>query len=72
MNKQNEREGRVEEVTNVDLEVGKTSKTEVRRALKREKSGKTLGPDDTSVEVWKLREVAVELFDWDVLQDLRV
>ena len=31
----------------------------MRRALKRKKSGKTFGPDDTPVEVWRsLGEVA--------------
>ena len=61
MNEDNEREQRVEEVTVVDQEVAKISKDEVRRALKRMKSGKALGPDDIPVEVWKcLGEVAVE------------
>ena len=36
---------RVEEVTVVDQEVAKVSKAEVRRALTRMKSGKTVGPD---------------------------
>ncbi|XP_051800420.1 uncharacterized protein LOC127532561 [Acanthochromis polyacanthus] len=53
MNEENERERRVEEVTVVDQEVAKISKDEVRRALKRMKSGKALGPDDKPVEVWK-------------------
>lgn len=45
----------------MDQEVAKISKDEVRRALKRMKSGKALGPDDIPVEVWKcLGEVAVE------------
>ncbi|XP_051806753.1 uncharacterized protein LOC127534762 [Acanthochromis polyacanthus] len=61
MNEENERERRVEEVTVVDQEVAKISKDEVRRALKRMKSGKALGPDDIPVEVWKcLGEIAVE------------
>ncbi|KAK2890506.1 hypothetical protein Q8A73_018806 [Channa argus] len=61
MNEENERERRVEEVTVVKQEVAKISKSEVRRTLKRMKSGKAVGPDDIPVEVWKcLGEVAVE------------
>ncbi|KAK2897556.1 hypothetical protein Q8A73_013936 [Channa argus] len=61
MNEKNERERRVEEVTVVEQEVAKISKSEVRRTLKRMKSGKAVGPDDIPVEVWKcLGEVAVE------------
>ena len=42
----------------MDQEVTKISKAEVRRTLK---SGKTVGPDDIPVKVWKsLVEVAVE------------
>ncbi|KAE8279451.1 hypothetical protein D5F01_LYC08793 [Larimichthys crocea] len=60
MNEENERERRAEEVTVVDQEVAKISEDEVRRALKRMKSGKALGPDDIPVEVWKcLGEMAV-------------
>ena len=61
MNEENEREKREEEVPVVDQEVAMVSKDEVRRALKRMKRGKALGPDDIPVEVWKcLGEVAVE------------
>ncbi|KAK2917518.1 hypothetical protein Q8A73_004265 [Channa argus] len=61
MNEENERERRVEEVTGVEQVVAKISKSEVRRTLKRMKSGKAVGPDDKPVEVWKcLGEVAVE------------
>ncbi|WP_139267336.1 hypothetical protein, partial [Escherichia coli] len=61
MNEENVREHRVEEVTVVEQEVAKISKDEVRKALKRMKSGKAVGPDDIPVEVWKcLGEVAVE------------
>ncbi|GLD48595.1 uncharacterized protein AKAME5_000254900 [Lates japonicus] len=60
MNEEIERRRRVE-VTIVDQEVAKISKGEVRRALKRMKSGKAVDPDDIPVEVWKcLGEVAVE------------
>ena len=55
------REQRIEEVTVVDQEVTKVSKAEVRRALKRMRSGKAVGPDDLLVEVCKcLGEMAVE------------
>ncbi|KAK3530535.1 hypothetical protein QTP86_027896 [Hemibagrus guttatus] len=41
--------------------VDKIRKDEVRKALKRMKSGKAVGPDDIPVEVWKcLGEAAVE------------
>ncbi|KAK3519636.1 hypothetical protein QTP86_002982 [Hemibagrus guttatus] len=63
MNEENEREKRVEGVNSVEQKVDKIRKDEVRKALKRMKSGeKGVGPDDILVEVWKcLGEAAVEL-----------
>lgn len=43
MHEENERERRVVEVTVMDQEVSKISKAEVRRALKRKKSGEAVG-----------------------------
>ncbi|KAK3548848.1 hypothetical protein QTP70_021035, partial [Hemibagrus guttatus] len=61
MNEENEREKRVEGVNSVEQKVDNIRKDEVRKALKRMKSGKAVGPDDIPVEVWKcLGEVAVE------------
>ncbi|KAK3523014.1 hypothetical protein QTP86_011091 [Hemibagrus guttatus] len=61
MNEENEREKRVEGVNSVEQEVDKIRKDEVRKALKRMKSGKAVGPDDIPVEIWKcLGEAAVE------------
>ncbi|KAK3570901.1 hypothetical protein QTP86_029372, partial [Hemibagrus guttatus] len=61
MNEENEREKRVEGVNSVEQKVDKIRKYEVRKALKRMKSGKAVGPDDIPVEVWKcLGEAAVE------------
>ncbi|KAK3541390.1 hypothetical protein QTP86_024010 [Hemibagrus guttatus] len=61
MNEENEREKRVEGVNSVEQKVDKIGKVEVRKALKRMKSGKAVGPDDIPVEVWKcLGEAAVE------------
>ncbi|KAK3529995.1 hypothetical protein QTP86_009381 [Hemibagrus guttatus] len=61
MNDENEREKRVEGVNSVEQKVDKIRKDEVRKALKRMKSGKAVGPDDIPVEVWKcLGEAAVE------------
>ncbi|KAK3523864.1 hypothetical protein QTP70_010508 [Hemibagrus guttatus] len=61
MNEENEREKRVEGVKSVEQKVDKIRKDEVRKALKRMKSGKAVGPDDIPVEVWKcLGEAAVE------------
>ncbi|KAK3525233.1 hypothetical protein QTP86_024950, partial [Hemibagrus guttatus] len=61
MNEENEREKRVEGVNSVEQNVDKIRKDEVRKALKRMKSGKAVGPDNIPVEVWKcLGEAAVE------------
>ncbi|KAK3523933.1 hypothetical protein QTP70_016740, partial [Hemibagrus guttatus] len=61
MNEENERGKRVEGVNSVEQKVDKIRKDEVRKALKRMKSGKAVGPDDIPVEVWKcLGEAAVE------------
>ncbi|KAK3554863.1 hypothetical protein QTP86_000898 [Hemibagrus guttatus] len=61
MNEENEREKRVEGVNSVEQKVDKIGKDEVRKALKRMKSGKAVGPDNIPVEVWKcLGEAAVE------------
>ncbi|RJG15641.1 hypothetical protein D4A39_16580, partial [Alcanivorax profundi] len=61
VNKENDRESRVVEANKVEKEVERISKGEVRRALKRMKRGKAVGPDDIPVEVWKcLGEMAVE------------
>ncbi|KAK3505609.1 hypothetical protein QTP70_021308, partial [Hemibagrus guttatus] len=63
MNEENEREKRVEGVNSVEQKVDKIRKDEVRKALKRMKSGKAVGPDDIPVEVWKcLGEAAVGKF----------
>ncbi|KAK3571184.1 hypothetical protein QTP86_004892 [Hemibagrus guttatus] len=62
MNEENEREKRVEGVNSMEQKVNKIRKDEVRKTLKRMKSGKAVGPDDIPVEVWKcLGEAAVEL-----------
>ncbi|KAK3550692.1 hypothetical protein QTP70_002392 [Hemibagrus guttatus] len=61
MNEENEREKRVEGVNSVEQKVDKIRKDIVRKALKRMKSGKAVGPDNIPVEVWKcLGEAAVE------------
>ncbi|KAK3516289.1 hypothetical protein QTP70_009366 [Hemibagrus guttatus] len=61
MNEENEREKRVEGVNSVEQKVDKIRKDEVRKALKRMKSGKAVGPDGIPVEVWKrVGEAAVE------------
>ncbi|KAK3523668.1 hypothetical protein QTP70_007843 [Hemibagrus guttatus] len=61
MNEENERDKRVEGVNSVEQKVDKIRKDEVRKALKRIKIGKAVGPDDIPVEVWKcLGEAAVE------------
>ncbi|KAK3569633.1 hypothetical protein QTP86_002580 [Hemibagrus guttatus] len=61
MNEENERGKRVEGVNPAEQKVDKIRKDEVRKPLKRMKSGKAVGPDDIPVEVWKcLGEAAVE------------
>ncbi|KAK3574104.1 hypothetical protein QTP86_003409 [Hemibagrus guttatus] len=61
MNEENEREKRVEGVNSVEQKVDNIRKDEVRKALKRMKSGKAVGPNNIPVEVWKcLGEAAVE------------
>ncbi|KAK3554289.1 hypothetical protein QTP70_020155 [Hemibagrus guttatus] len=50
MNEENEREKRAEGVNSVEQKVHKIRKDEVRKALKRMKSGKAVGPDDIPVE----------------------
>ncbi|KAK3561015.1 hypothetical protein QTP86_023207 [Hemibagrus guttatus] len=59
MNEENEREKRVEGVNSVEQKVDKIRKDEVRKALKRMKSGKAVGPDDIPVEsgsVWERQQ----------------
>ncbi|KAK3562480.1 hypothetical protein QTP86_034595 [Hemibagrus guttatus] len=61
MTEENEREKRVEGVNSVEQKVDKIRKDDVRKALKRMKSGKAVVPDDIPVEVWEcLGEAAVE------------
>ncbi|KAK3517926.1 hypothetical protein QTP70_027537, partial [Hemibagrus guttatus] len=60
MNEENEREKRVKGVNSVEQKVDKIRKDEVRKALKRMKSGKAVGPDDIPVEVWKYLEKAYD------------
>ncbi|KAK3532001.1 hypothetical protein QTP86_003231 [Hemibagrus guttatus] len=50
MNEENEREKRVEGVNSVEEKVDKIRKDEVRKALKRMKSGKEVGPDNIPVK----------------------
>ncbi|KAK3540620.1 hypothetical protein QTP70_034370 [Hemibagrus guttatus] len=60
MNEENERGKRVEGVNSVEQKVDKIRKDEVRKALKRMKGGKAVGPDDIPVEVWKYLEKAYD------------
>ncbi|KAK3532715.1 hypothetical protein QTP86_028084, partial [Hemibagrus guttatus] len=56
MNEENEREKRVEGVNSVEQKVDKNRKDEVRKALKRMKSGKAVGPDNIPVESERMPE----------------
>ena len=60
LNEENEREHRNEKPEKSRKRVDQIRKDEVRKALKKMKSGKAVGPDDVPVEVWKcLGEVAI-------------
>ena len=52
MNVENERENRLDDVEIVEREVEGISMDEVRRAVKKMKKGKAVGPDDIPVEAW--------------------
>ena len=61
MNEENERETRLENTEPVNKEVKQITKEEVRRALKRMKVGKAVGPDIIPIEAWiGLGEIAVD------------
>lgn len=61
LNEENSRERRKEEPERIRKKVDQFRKDEVRKALKRMKSGKAVGPDDIPVEVWKcLGEMSVD------------
>ena len=61
MKGENERERRLDEAEIVNQEVQQISAEEVRTAMNRIKTGKTVGPDDIPVEAWKcLEELAID------------
>ena len=66
MNEENKREQKRRR-GDCHQEVAKNSKGKVRRALKRMKSGKIVGADDITVEVWRDGRV----FDLDIQHNLR-
>ena len=53
MNEKNNRDPRTEEAEVVKEEVNCVSREEVKNALRRMKKGKSVGPDELPVEVWK-------------------
>ena len=62
MNRENERERRLNDVERVNREVGEISMNEVRMAMKM-RNGKAVGPDNIPVEAWRcLGEMAVRFF----------
>ena len=76
MNGENERERRLDEVEIVNQEMQQISAEEVRAAMNRMKTGKTVRPDDIPVEAWKcLGELAINfltrLFN-KILEDERM
>ena len=61
MNEENNREPRTEEPEVVDEELNCVIREEVKNALRRIKKGKTVGPDELPVEVWKcMGEMGIE------------
>ena len=61
MNKENDREPRIEEAEVVNEEVNCISREEVKNALRRMKKGKAVWPDGLPVEVWKcMREMGIK------------
>ncbi len=60
MNIENERERRLEEMEELNQEVPRISREEVRKALRRMMEDKAVGPDKIPVEAWgSLGEMAV-------------
>ena len=53
----------MDEVENIEQEVGRVGKEEVRKTLMRIESGKAVGPDDILVEVWKYLGESSRRFD---------
>ena len=53
MNEENNREPRTKEAEVVNEEVNCVSREEVKNALRRMKNGKSVGPDEWPIEVWK-------------------
>ena len=56
MNEKNNRDPRTEEAEVVNEEVNCISRVEVKNTLRKMKKGKTVGPDELPVEVWKCME----------------
>ena len=53
INEENDRDPITEETEAVNKEINCVSREEVKNALRRTKKGKTVGPDELPVEVWK-------------------
>ena len=53
MNEENNRDPKTEKAEVVNEEINCISREEVKNALRRMKKGKTVGPDELLVEVWK-------------------
>ena len=62
MNKENNRDPRTEKTEVVNEEISCVRREEVKNALRRMKKGKTLGPDELPVEVWKCKKEMVIKF----------
>ena len=61
MSMENDRDLRTEEAEVVNEEINCASREEVKKALRRMKKGKVVGPDELPVEVWKcMEEIRIE------------
>ena len=61
MNKENDREPMTEKIEVVNKEVNCVSGEKMKNALRRMKKGKTVGPDELPVKVWKcMQEMGID------------
>ena len=63
MNEENNREPRTEETEVVNEEVNCVNREEVKKAVRRIKKDKAVGPDELPVEVWKCMKFLTRLFN---------
>ena len=70
MNEENSRDPRTEEAEVVYGDVNCVSREKVKNAIRRMKKGKSVGPDELPVEVWKCMRDGNKIFDQTVQQTI--